>query len=228
VDNPTRSKKTGYYACVVLSWVFLSVGLFCSGAGKTQPNQTGVTLAWVLSLLAVQLMIAAIWISIHKGPMRIAEPVVTLGIFAVCAAIVVPVLHGARGSPASSVCLSNTKRIVTASAIYAADNNDCYPDKGDWGVKVLPYTKETKPLKCPTASVPYSYAMNAVLSGIHAEDVRDEASTVLVFECSAQTPNPSGGEETFVDRHNHKGSVGFVDGHAKLVQPGSREVRWKP
>jgi hypothetical protein len=75
-----------------------------------------------------------------------------------------------------------------------------------------------------------SFAMNAKLSGINVNAVKDPKTTVLFFECAPDAP-PSGGPELLPPQPRHAGKyiVAFVDCSVRPVAPADvGQLQWAP
>ena len=140
--------------------------------------------------------------------------------------------HGPHGSQ----CVSNLKQLGTAMQMYRTDHDNHLPLARSWYTATYPYTHAAPPdaptdagyqLRCPEATSPWSYAMNAKASG-----TRDSsADLVLIFEGNASLPNASGGPEWLTYRHKDAEFtvVGFADGHSKAYKRETiGAVHWDP
>ena len=129
-------------------------------------------------------------------------------------AILAPVFRSARTAAAHIACMCNVRQEALGMLMYTADFDDRLPLAESWHVGSKPYVKLD--LRCPTATSPWTYAMNSALSGRSLESLDQPAEHVLLFEANAALPNASGGREWLVLRHQGRATIGFVDGHAKL------------
>jgi prepilin-type processing-associated H-X9-DG protein len=121
-----------------------------------------------------------------------------------------PRTTGAPNTAKKIACLSNVKQLSLATMIYLTDHDDRFPDASQWRNAVMPYTKNAKLFRCPadTSDQLSSYRMNPRLSRVESTKVREPANTVMIFE---------GDQNGFVARHAGTGSVGFADGHARVL-----------
>lgn len=77
----------------------------------------------------------------------LVELLVVVAILAILAAILFPVFASAKNSAKKSICASNQRQIGQGFLLYAADNDDAYPNNGDpylwvgkrWRWPVMPY-----------------------------------------------------------------------------------------
>lgn len=66
----------------------------------------------------------------HRG-FTLIELLVVIGIIAVLAAILFPVLSQAREAGRKTTCLSNLRQIGSAVSLYLQDYDECFPNNGD-------------------------------------------------------------------------------------------------
>jgi prepilin-type processing-associated H-X9-DG protein len=120
------------------------------------------------------------------------------------------VTQQASSASKRTVCLSNVKQLALGTIMYATDNDDRLPDASHWRSAVMPYVKNAEIFRCPTdtSGAVSSYRMNPRLSRLAMTAVREPANTAMIYE---------GDGNGFIARHNGTGSVGFVDGHAKVL-----------
>jgi prepilin-type processing-associated H-X9-DG protein len=128
----------------------------------------------------------------------------------------------ARDAARATSCLSNMKQICLAAMMLAQDYDEKFKIKPDAYKKgLMPYTKNEAIFKCPAdTGSGSSYAFNSNLAGVSMAKIQAPAETVLIYE----------GKNGKLDfRHDGKASVGFADGHAKLINAeGAKKLRWKP
>lgn len=98
----------------------------------------------------------------------LVEVLVVIGIIAVIAAILVPVLASAKRAAAATACMSNVRQIGMSSIQYAGDNDEGYPfdgaDNNRWLQRIhLAYAVGPSGIKsnleCPTFEVPTDYSL---------------------------------------------------------------------
>ena len=142
------------------------------------------------------------------------ELLVVIAIIAILAAILFPVFAKAREKARQASCTSNEKQIGLAILQYQQDNDEAFPHglipgsavamNGGvsangvgvgWAGECGPYMKSQALIKCPDDSTgsPYtsSYAMNEFLPGQTLAVLAAPATTVLCFEDTAVTANPT-------------------------------------
>lgn len=95
-----------------------------------------------------------------RNAFTLIELLVVIAIIAVLAAILFPVFASAREKARSITCLSNTKQLGLAVALYAEDNDDSFPTcsmvmsgmppVASWIDIVQPYTKSKLIQRCPS------------------------------------------------------------------------------
>lgn len=90
----------------------------------------------------------------------LVELLVVIGILAVLAAIVLPVMSGAREAGRKASCQSNLRQIYLGVQQYVQDNDGWYPayngngNARAWQYKVSPYIKDIRVFRCPTLNNP--------------------------------------------------------------------------
>jgi prepilin-type processing-associated H-X9-DG protein len=117
-------------------------------------------------------------------------------------------------------CLEHVKQLTAAALKYAQDHGGALPTANKWTDQLQPYLPDKAVLKCPAfPQQEYGYAMNQALSGLKLDAVAKPAEAILFFDSEQGTRNaaaaPAGGW-----RHPGGMVCGYVDGHAKLAQPG--------
>ncbi len=193
-----------------------SIALFCGA----------VILGPVGELVALLLLVAAVvtaWAFVRRAPsgFGLADGVM-LGIgwlvFGTLANAVNPFPHVRHAAAKRTQCLSNVKQQAIAMSMYASEYDDHFPLADSWHTANEPFVKDE--LRCPSATSPWTYAMNSPLSGKAFDAIDQPADLVLLFEADASLPNASGGREWLVFRHplgeSKVATIGFADGHAKL------------
>jgi prepilin-type processing-associated H-X9-DG protein len=119
-----------------------------------------------------------------------------------------------------TVCLSNVKQIVLACIMYSLDFDDKFKFRAaDYRNAIKPYIKNESLFTCPLdPKGTTSYSFNANLAGVNSEKIAKPAETVLIYE-------GKNGKLNF--RHDGKATVGFADGHAKLIsKEDAKRLRW--
>ena len=129
----------------------------------------------------------------------------------------------AQTAAKKTVCLSHVKQLALGTIMYAGDYDDVLPDASKWRASVSPYLKNDSVFHCPEDPRPAkvsSYRMNPALSRKSLAKIGRPAETVMILEAD--------GAE-FTPRHAGMGSVGFTDGHAKVVTADAyKTYRQKP
>jgi len=210
---------------VLLCWSF---GVGASMAATDKANNANLPLALALLVGSVVALVAAARTYPPEERHVRALPIVfSLILFTVSGLIVYPVLLGARAAAGPATCLSNQGQVALGLLMYANDNDDHFPEAQTWFIHCAPYYK-SETLRCPEAEASYTYGMNRSLSKQKQTDSAAPDATILTYETASNTPNPNGGPESFVPRHNKRGTVSFTDGHAKLLPDiTTPAIHWK-
>ncbi len=176
----------------------------------------------------------------------LTELLVCIGIIALLAAILLPILFQARRQAQKATCQSNLRQIGLALRQYVDENDGTWPDPYLWGEHGF---TAKKLLGCPQAVTPsrsfnpafipgyaYSAGLIPTSSGVNVgrrdKDIVYPATTVAVCdEAMGQwvtagpdpyihTPSmrPEGDEKGWL-RHNGGGNYLFCDGHVKWYLP---------
>jgi prepilin-type N-terminal cleavage/methylation domain-containing protein/prepilin-type processing-associated H-X9-DG protein len=115
----------------------------------------------------------------RKG-FTLIELLVVIAIIAILAAILFPVFSRAREAARKSACLSNTKQLGQALAMYVQDWDECLPTMEtpcgagkngqftglDWYEQLMPYVKNTGIFSCPSAQQTSTWKANCY-PGLH-------------------------------------------------------------
>jgi prepilin-type processing-associated H-X9-DG protein len=137
----------------------------------------------------------------------------------------VPLLQQTREKALAASCLSNMKQLCLAASMYAQDWDGAMPAE-DWANQLEPYCKTRAIYACPGApDTELGFALNQALAGAKAGDVLRPSETVLFFETGLGEDVPFGGPDGVLMEPRHGGmvTVGFVDGHAKLMKPAEAQ-----
>jgi prepilin-type N-terminal cleavage/methylation domain-containing protein/prepilin-type processing-associated H-X9-DG protein len=155
------------------------------------------------------------FLPLRKG-FTLIELLVVIAIIAILAAILFPVFAQAREKARQATCQSNEKQIGLAVMQYTQDNDEKFPgglpmaatappqiDNSTgvngvgmgWAGACGPYMKSQSLIKCPDDSTggqyADSYAMNEWLPTETLAVLSGPASTVLCYEISGATSNPT-------------------------------------
>lgn len=155
-------------------------------------------------------------------------PVIGLVIMGATAAIITPVLASTRAASTHTACLSNTRQILTAIQMYAADWDERLPSSARWQDQIAKYTRGHQLYRCPIADLPFAYGMNKAFSELSLSKIKDPEKMIVIFESWSGENNFSGTKQDFVARHGNRGTVGFATGKAVLIQKDNQEVIWNP
>ena len=137
------------------------------------------------------------------------EILVVMGVIAVLAGILLPVLARIREKGNQTACASNLHQLGLAIFAYTEDSDEHHPveltvspftsvppviTNAGWAGLIYPYVKNERPFVCPddptgaitdTTRVPVSYALNSNLASAPSEaTLIAPVSTVLLFEVS--------------------------------------------
>jgi prepilin-type N-terminal cleavage/methylation domain-containing protein/prepilin-type processing-associated H-X9-DG protein len=184
------------------------------------------------------------------------ELLVVIAIIAILAAILFPVFARAREKARQTSCLSNLKQLGTALQMYVQDYDSMTPPHNDddgsdgwrwfqFPLRLLPYTKNTQILRCPSdqgwtepavgatgrwSSYPVSTAV-PVKSDAQFDD---PSNTIVLFDGqeadlgveydSARPDHPDYGHIDAYYRHNDGMNVNFYDGHSKWYKPANLDT----
>jgi hypothetical protein len=119
----------------------------------------------------------------------------------------------------ATTCLSNVRQLNTALLSYCQDYDERYPpDVAPWPDQIYPYCRNRSIFSCPSASVVPSYDMNHAVRGAKLGHVQAPAEAIALFE----TDDGS----TLVARHDGELTIGYIDGHADLVDIDTIADEW--
>ncbi len=150
------------------------------------------------------------------------ELLVVIAIIAILAAILFPVFAKAREKARQASCTNNQKQLVTATLMWAQDNNEMLPDAaGFWGDLNI----DRGVLKCPTKSrLANGYVFNQMIGGIALGKLTTPETAMVVTDGShigtATQPydNVAYSAADFdLARHNNKALAGYSDGHVAMT-----------
>ena len=121
----------------------------------------------------------------------------------------------------AQTCVSNVKQISMGMLMYAEDYDQVYPST-EWQSKLMPYVRQPAIFDCPTVKRQGGsggYAFNEDLTGVNLGKIADPASQIAIFETAilqtslVASPISSGK----AGRHSEGDTVGYADGHVKVV-----------
>ena len=156
--------------------------------------------------------------------------VISLPIFMMTLAILMPALGNVRQLVQRTMCLTNLSGLGKAVMVYTKDYDDTYPPADSW-CNLLVTDGNALPDKfiCPGSVAvkgESSYAINVNVAGKKVSEVSPD--TVLLFETNPAA-NPAGGPEILsTDNHQRDGcNVLFADGHVKFIKSEElKDLRW--
>ncbi len=131
-----------------------------------------------------------------------------LAAVAIVAAIVFPVFGRARERAQGAACLNNVRQLTMALQMYATEHGEKLPNAESWEEDISEYLFNEEILTCRTTGKHYSF--NRKLSGVDLRDIRKPAEVPLLWE-------PALDAEGLVGPHMGQFNVGYVDGHARMV-----------
>jgi prepilin-type processing-associated H-X9-DG protein len=131
-----------------------------------------------------------------------------------------PFITHAHGKAQATACLSNMKQLCLATHMYAQEAGLLPTEQ--WTDQLAAYTGNRALYACPgMPERPVGYAINEAVIGALMPEIRRPAQTVLFYESDPGHDLPFGGPDAVIrqPRHDGKVTVGFVDGHARLISP---------
>lgn len=144
-----------------------------------------------------------------------------------------PPLLRARAKALQASCFSNIDQLALACIMYREENDGHYPFAHNWCDATFTYNKTEDVYVCPARPRQRcGYAYNTALSGIHNDDVRSPAGTVLLFDARGGWNN-FGGADLVDYRHigydrERCANMAFADGGRKRVSQDDTSVAWDP
>jgi prepilin-type N-terminal cleavage/methylation domain-containing protein/prepilin-type processing-associated H-X9-DG protein len=181
----------------------------------------------------------------RKKAFTLIEILVVIGIIALLAAILFPVLSRARERARTTNCASNEKQIALSLIQYTQDNDRRFPplnDTGTDGWSVVIGIREPNVFQCPSeeqapADGYTDYWLNSDLMGVSNVRVRYPSNTILIgdgdagptgynlaAQADATTTPPIQAWDVNADytqRHFDGANYAFADGHVKWLKADS-------
>ncbi|RYX82947.1 type II secretion system protein [bacterium] len=183
-----------------------------------------------------------------KRAFSLLEVVILVGVLALLAAILFPVL-ARRNVPSKGRCASNLKQIGLGFAMYTQDYGGRFlvpqltPSVG-WADMLQSYVKSRRIFLCPATSnyseATIDYFYNRNLSGVRSARIRNPVDVVMTGDGDAAAPTgnswaklPATATATSTSplrRHFDGANFGFVDGHVKWYsfQKLPPQQQWNP
>lgn len=181
----------------------------------------------------------------HPG-FTLLEILVVIGIIAVLAAILFPVISSATRAARNAACISNLRQLVMAQKMYSDDyDRTIVPARAGsitWCQTLQPLMKSSQIIICPeddkpqtvagTTDLPHSYGINYSLaynaSGqpfVWSMSSINRTSDLLLFFDMKPDANAMGASylthrlSRVSTRHRGRCGIGFLDGHGKMMLP---------
>jgi len=147
------------------------------------------------------------------------ELLVVIGIIAVLAALLFPVIGKARESGRMAACTAHQRQVMITLDIWSQDHDEMYPPAETVWQDLAP---ENKLLICPTAgkNLPYSYVYNAYVADQAVGDPRFDGQQSQIISFADATPGKTVARrrQDVALRHRDKAVAAFLDGHVQLVR----------
>ncbi len=173
----------------------------------------------------------------RKKAFTLIEILVVIGIIALLAAILFPVLSRAKERARATTCLNNEHQIALAIFQYTQDHGRRFPQPGgEWTTHIkLSDGTDSTIFQCPSegqddAAGFSDYWFNTDLMGKSDVRVRYPANTLLLGDGPAGTPTsnlsptsapPWSASDDYAKRHSGGANYAFADGHVKWLNPDS-------
>jgi hypothetical protein len=127
-------------------------------------------------------------------------------------------LKEAAESNIQATCQDQLRQLAQALQMYAAANNDMFPDPDHWVERIRPYVGGSGALHCPADKTPgVSYAMNRNLAGKKRSLIANAPTTPMLYESTLHAANSADTGESWPSQAFHAAGnmVVFVDGSAR-------------
>ena len=156
-----------------------------------------------------------------KHGFTLIELLVVIAIIAILAAILFPVFASARDKARATTCSSNLRQLGIASQQYLQDFDNVYPGASSgnpvWDTVLLPYTKSTAILFCPSDPMvrtnPRSYSTNGGPSPTAFWNYRGNAGPEQMKTWQVRSPTTT---FLFVENFAVQNQVGGTTAHQVL------------
>jgi len=151
-------------------------------------------------------------------------------------ALVLPALAKAMNKPTAQtqriICLTNLRQLMVTVMLHASANSNTCPPAATWCDAIQTEIGSDKVFQCTAGDKTQRchYAYNAKLDDLDLNKISNPSRTVMIFETDGGW-NVSGGSELLLKnpRHVNAVAVGFVDGHAEMVEESSlSQLQWEP
>jgi prepilin-type processing-associated H-X9-DG protein len=144
---------------------------------------------------------------------------ISLAIFVILLAVLVPMFINARNTARQSTCASSIKQLSLAFHLYSQDYNGKLPPSSKWSDAVNPYTNyNSDAFHCPEAK-PNTCAFSFLdkLDRKVIKKIPNPTTTPMLFESDGGW-NSALPVTKAVTRHYGGYNCCYVDGHVKLVK----------
>jgi len=191
----------------------------------------------------------------RRAGFTLIEMLVVIGIIAVLAGMLFPVLSRARAKAYTVTCGSYLRQISVGMQMYADDWDDAFSPGITsttaagrfcagviWADNIYRISKSDEMFICPIhATRGFSYGMNRSFDGLNMSRVQSPADKVTFVDYTGiHLPGsfdiiwyatPPGGNSPPVFRHENFAMAAFADGHTKLMREGQiadAAISWNP